>query len=109
MPFSDDDLESFYREIEARTAFHELMHRRPAPRSERRIETVECPTPDKLPFSSPADALDGIDRIKRRAVGTLSLRYYECMCGAWHITSSARLTYRPIPSAPRRRKGKKKR
>ncbi|GAC55342.1 hypothetical protein [Gordonia amicalis] len=109
MPFSDDDLESFYREIEARTAFHELMHQRPIPRPERRIETVECPTPDKLPFSSPADALDGIDRIKRRAVGALSLRYYECMCGVWHITSSARLTYRPIPPEPRRRQGKKKR
>jgi len=108
VPFSDDELEAFYREIEARTAYRELMENRRAERSARRAELPDCPTPDKLPFTSPAAAMDGIERIKARTFGTVSLRYYECACGRWHITSSAQLTHRPIAPV-RRRKGKKKR
>ena len=106
MPFSDDDLELFYREIEARTASNEHVRR-----ATRRVELPVCPTPDKLPFSSPDDARDGIDRLRRHVVGTApELRFYECACGAWHITSSANLIYRRVPPASsRRRRGKKKR
>ncbi|WP_439032957.1 hypothetical protein [Gordonia terrae] len=107
MPFSDDDLESFYREIEARTAS------RDQPRRSHRggIDYPACPTPDKLPFASPADARDGIDRLRRHIIGNApDLRYYECSCGAWHITSSAQLIHRRVPPpSVRRRKGKKKR
>ncbi|OUC76372.1 hypothetical protein [Gordonia lacunae] len=107
MPFSDDDLEAFYRDVEARTAFRD-QHRR-ARRGG--VDYPPCPTPDKLPFASPADAREGIDRLRRHLIGTSpELRYYECSCGAWHITSSAQLIHRRVPPpAARRRKGKKKR
>ncbi|GAA1480194.1 hypothetical protein GCM10009624_06340 [Gordonia sinesedis] len=80
-PFADDDLDEFYRRIEALTAARP-RRRRPA-----RPSYDACPTPDKEPFGTERAALDGIDRIARVRRYT-GLRCYRCACGAWHITSS---------------------
>ncbi|MFW0785840.1 hypothetical protein AAFP35_15110 [Gordonia sp. CPCC 206044] len=84
MPFSDDDLDAFYRDVEARTAA------RPAPRRRSMVSaepTVICPTPDKEAYVAQAVARDAITRIRRRTGPSVHLRCYECACGAWHITS----------------------
>lgn len=82
MPFSDDDLDAFYREIESRTAGKPTRRpKRAAP------DHPGCPTPDKDAFAAEMLARDGIDRIRRRTVGDVTLRTYRCVCGAWHITS----------------------
>lgn len=92
--FSDDELEEFYRRIEAITDLDAPRRRRP-PRAH-----VECPTPYKDAFGSEAAARDGIERIRvhRRAAATL--RCYRCQCGAWHITSSPPRD--DLPPRPRR-------
>ncbi|GAB90970.1 hypothetical protein [Gordonia rhizosphera] len=84
MPFSDDDLDAFYREIEARTAAQPVRRRR---RRRARPNAEPCPTPDKEAFAAESLAREGIARIKLRTGPSVGLRCYECACGAWHITS----------------------
>ncbi|RPA66388.1 hypothetical protein EF294_01700 [Gordonia oryzae] len=81
-PFSDDDLEQFYRGIESRTDA--------TPRHPRRSAPVyrPCPTPDKDAFGSEAAANEGIGRIRQVGRRAPTLRCYRCDCGSWHITSS---------------------
>ncbi|MGV9711341.1 hypothetical protein ACWDTI_11825 [Gordonia sp. NPDC003424] len=82
MPFSDDDLDAYFREMESRTAAKPARR----PRSAKPAQ-VGCPTPEKDAFAAEMLARDGIDRIRHRTVGDVRLRTYRCVCGAWHITS----------------------
>ncbi|AZG44448.1 hypothetical protein D7316_01034 [Gordonia insulae] len=82
---SDDDLAAYYREIEARTAARPVR-RRTRDRPSRRT-ALACPTPDKEAFDAEVLARDGITRIRQRSGPGVPLRCYECVCGAWHITS----------------------
>ncbi|MGV9670895.1 MULTISPECIES: hypothetical protein [unclassified Gordonia (in: high G+C Gram-positive bacteria)] len=98
--FSDDDLEEFYRRVEARTDLTPPRRRRVArPRP-------PCPTPDKDAFGSERSAREGIDRITESGRRSLALRCYRCACGAWHITSSPP---RDEPPRSSRRRGSRAR
>nr|WP_040511266.1 hypothetical protein [Gordonia soli] len=89
MPFSDDELEEFYRRIEARTA---AQVGRRVPRHRRPL--LACPTPDKEAYRDEESARSGVYRIRERSRGDLRLRIYHCACGSWHITSSPDLWFR---------------
>ncbi|NDK91178.1 hypothetical protein GYA93_16555 [Gordonia desulfuricans] len=91
-PFSDDDLEEFYRRIEILT---DLTPTRRAPR--RPAPIIDCPTPYKDAFVSEGTAREGIDRIRQAGRRAPNLRCYHCRCGRWHITSSP-----PRDDLPRR-------
>ncbi|MEE4025729.1 hypothetical protein V1Y59_21775 [Gordonia sp. PKS22-38] len=86
--FSDDDLEAFYRTIEARTAAQPARRSRRAPD---RPATRSCPTPAKVAFADEHLARESIIAVRRHVGRRPSLRCYECVCGAWHITSSAQV------------------
>jgi hypothetical protein len=81
---SDDDLAAYYRDIEARTAAQRVRRRT---RGSRSRTAVTCPTPDKEAFGAEVLAREGITRIRQRTGPRVPLRCYECVCGAWHITS----------------------
>lgn len=83
MPFSDDDLDAFYRDVEAATAANPARRRKSA----HKATAPGCPTPGKDAFAAEVLARDGIDRIRTRTLGDVHLRTYRCVCGAWHITS----------------------
>ncbi|MGC4963526.1 hypothetical protein ACPXCG_22015 [Gordonia sp. DT218] len=85
MPFSDDDLDAFYRDIEARTAASPPRRRRRIGVDRRGVPA--CPTPEKDAFAAEMPARDSIARIRHRIPPDVTLRCYECVCGAWHITS----------------------
>ncbi|MDY6808362.1 MAG: hypothetical protein SW127_05020 [Actinomycetota bacterium] len=86
--FTDSELESFYREVEARTAA--TPRRRPRRTAESKRSSKSCPTPDKVAFASDVLARQGIVAVRRHAGPGPTLRCYECVCGAWHITSRQR-------------------
>lgn len=91
MPFSDDDLDTYYREIEARTATDRDLRRSGTPTTARPSPDVsDCPTPDKGSYRSAADAQDTINHIRGLRPQAPMLSGYRCVCGAWHITSRAR-------------------
>ncbi|MFW0794797.1 hypothetical protein AAFP30_13380 [Gordonia sp. CPCC 205515] len=83
MPFSDDDLDAFYRDVEAATAAKPVRRAKSKPKTTAR----GCPTPEKDAFAAEMLARDGIDRIRARTVGGVRLWTYRCVCGSWHITS----------------------
>ncbi|AFA73454.1 hypothetical protein GPOL_c24250 [Gordonia polyisoprenivorans VH2] len=101
MPFSDDDLEQFYRGVEARTDLTPRRRRRPAP------VYRDCPTPYKDAFGSEAAAIEGIGRIRQVGRRAPTLRCYRCDCESWHITSSPPREEPPRP--PRGRRGRHRR
>ncbi|WP_262365365.1 hypothetical protein [Gordonia sp. OPL2] len=82
---SDDDLETFYRAIEERTAA--TPDRRPPRRPRSPRADQGCPTPEKHAFRAENLARDGIVRIRRERGVRAELRCYRCVCGSWHITS----------------------
>ncbi|EGD56222.1 hypothetical protein [Gordonia neofelifaecis] len=86
MPFDDDELEEFYRNIEARTS---AAHARPRKRK-REVPAIvfACPTPEKIAYPSLAAVTGAILAIARQSRTRPTLRSYECVCGAWHLTSA---------------------
>lgn len=88
--FDDDELERYYREIEARTASHDTAAT--ARRLHRKVADAftGCPTPSKTAFRSRADAAAAITTMSSGTWRTVSLRTYRCQCGWWHLTSSTR-------------------
>lgn len=86
MPFDDDELEEFYRRIESRTA---AANARPRKRR-RQVPRVQfaCPTPEKIAYPSQAAVTGAILAVARNSRGRPNLRSYECVCGAWHLTSA---------------------
>lgn len=85
MPFDDDELETYYRRIESRTA---AANARPRVR-QRAVPRIEfaCPTPEKIAYPSLHAVTGAILAIARQS-SRPSLRSYECRCGAWHLTSA---------------------
>lgn len=51
---------------------------------------VSCPTPDKNPYATDADAVANAAAAIRKRGGYL--RIYRCPCGAWHLTHKRRQT-----------------
>ena len=51
-----------------------------------------CPHPGKVKFKSKAKA--------RKRARQLSMKYYECVCGKWHLTSTVHHTDCPICGMP---------
>lgn len=53
-----------------------------------------CPRPDKAPCGTPGQAYGYANKTARKHIreGRLTppLYVYECVCGAWHITSNPR-------------------
>lgn len=100
--FSDEELEQFYRRVEA------LTEMTPTRRQRRPPLPPECPTPYKDAFRSEADARDGISRIRTRVLGrdSPSLRCYLCTCRSWHITSSPPRDDLPARTQSRRGRGR---
>ncbi|ALG84866.1 hypothetical protein [Gordonia phthalatica] len=86
MPFDDEELESYYRRIESRTAAADARPRK----RKRAVPRVEfsCPTPEKIAYPSLAAVTGAILAIARQAPSRPSLRSYECRCGSWHLTSA---------------------
>lgn len=84
--FTDAELETFYRDVESRTAAAPRRRRRP----DSKRSPASCPTPDKVAFASDALARQGIVSVRRHTGPGPTLRCYECVCGAWHITSRLR-------------------
>lgn len=84
--FGDEELEAYFEMIEERTAAARPVRRRPAVT----YTPPVCPTPEKIAYPS-VDAVTGaILAISATPRATPSLRSYECVCGAWHLTRSAR-------------------
>ncbi|MGV9825617.1 MULTISPECIES: hypothetical protein [unclassified Gordonia (in: high G+C Gram-positive bacteria)] len=101
--FSDDDLDEFYRRIEHRTSLRATPRSRPT-----KPTPGVCPTPDKDAFDTVSAADAAAARIRALRATAPRLRSYECVCGAWHITSSPDLARpaadRPDPGRRRRRR-----
>ncbi|MFT3662404.1 MAG: hypothetical protein QM809_13765 [Gordonia sp. (in: high G+C Gram-positive bacteria)] len=87
--FDDDELEAYYRMIEARSA----ERGRPRRRREKavRYEPPTCPTPEKIAYPTLAAVTGAILAVSRSSRQSPTLRCYECRCGAWHFTSSRRV------------------
>ncbi|MBM7369386.1 hypothetical protein [Gordonia hydrophobica] len=85
MPFDDDELETYYRRIEAQTAAANARPRK----HKREVPPVQftCPTPEKIAYPSLAAVTGAILAIARQSPSRPSLRSYECRCGFWHLTS----------------------
>ncbi|MGB3604772.1 hypothetical protein [Gordonia sp. (in: high G+C Gram-positive bacteria)] len=92
MPFDDDDLEAYYRRVEARTSANSSRSRK----RERVVPAVqfECPTPEKIAYPTLAAVTGAILAIARQSRDRPSLRSYECKCGSWHLTSAVPRPYR---------------
>ncbi len=102
MPFSDDELDRYYRDIEARTAaVRPSVPNRDAGGARPVNNARGCPTPDKKPYRSAVDARDTIRHIQTVRSDVPPLNAYQCGCGAWHITS--RPTPVTIPTRIRRK------
>ncbi|WP_132994279.1 hypothetical protein [Gordonia zhaorongruii] len=82
--FDDDELERYYRRIEAGTAAAHA--RRSRPRREVPDVVFTCPTPEKIAYEDLAAVTGAILAITRQS-RSRSLRCYECACGSWHLTS----------------------
>ncbi|MGB6247064.1 MULTISPECIES: hypothetical protein [Gordonia] len=85
MPFDDDELEEYYRRIEAGTRAAAAKPRR-RPRVVP-VAGLRCPTPEKIAYPTSAAVAGAILAIARDSNGRTTLRSYECSCGAWHLTS----------------------
>ncbi|HNP56328.1 MAG TPA: hypothetical protein PK331_03675 [Gordonia sp. (in: high G+C Gram-positive bacteria)] len=102
--FDDDELERYYRRIEARTesARADEGHREQrsaAPRRKKLIRggpdrdrtsgesSATCPTPDKEGHADPDAAWLAVAVLRAGRIRTPELDVYRCRCGLWHITS----------------------
>ncbi|MFT4088906.1 MAG: hypothetical protein QM658_17465 [Gordonia sp. (in: high G+C Gram-positive bacteria)] len=85
-PLDDDDLEAYYRLIEGRTQARRPRRRRPAVT----YRQPDCPTPEKIAYPTLAAVTGAILAISSSSRGAPTLRSYECVCGAWHLTRSQR-------------------
>ncbi|MFZ2511440.1 MAG: hypothetical protein WAW85_10175 [Gordonia sp. (in: high G+C Gram-positive bacteria)] len=86
--FGDDELADYFAEIEARTAARSRPRR--ARESEVNYRPPECPTPEKIDYPTLAAVTGAILAISSSGRGRPTLRSYECVCGAWHLTRSRR-------------------
>ena len=87
--FDDDELEAYYRMIEARSDARERRRRRNTPAIS--YDEPVCPTPEKLAYPPLAAVTGAIRAVGRSSRKPPTLRCYECRCGAWHLTSSRRI------------------
>lgn len=101
--FSDDELDEFYRSVEARTASNARPARSPAAPD----PALGCPTPTKDAYRSRVDAEDAIAYARATRRTDTPLRTYRCVCGRWHITSSPEMI--PTTPKPSRRGRRRKR
>ncbi|MFT4200660.1 hypothetical protein [Gordonia sp. (in: high G+C Gram-positive bacteria)] len=88
--FDDDELERYYRRIEARTEAG------PGPAKQRRDpvaddgDVLDCPTPGKTGHPGEDAAWLAVAVIRAGRLHTPDLDVYRCRCGLWHITSGDR-------------------
>lgn len=80
-PFADDELDEFYRRIEANTTQQ--------PRRNRTPSNPTCPTPQKDAYLNVHAVDEAIIRIRAAGRAVPTLHSYECVCGSWHLTSRA--------------------
>ena len=105
-PFADDELDEFYRRIEAGTQYSgrkrsTSSRSSPARSSQTRpTPTPACPTPEKDAYRNVHEVDAAVTRIRVAGRTTPTLRSYECVCGSWHLTSRAV----EIPDKRRKRK-----
>lgn len=85
MAFDDDELDAFYRSIEARTA-QRAPRRRPA-RPPLSTPKVRCPHPEKTGYPDRAGVTAAILARRHAQPSSARLWCYECVCGRWHLTS----------------------
>ncbi|GAB37868.1 hypothetical protein [Gordonia sputi] len=98
-PFADDELDEFYRRIEAGT--QQPSRKRSSPtQSSRTSRTPACPTPEKDAYRDVHEVDAAVSRIRAAGRTAPVLRSYECICGSWHLTSRAV----DIPDTRRKRK-----
>ncbi|GAA3966782.1 hypothetical protein [Gordonia caeni] len=86
--FDDDELEAYFQIIEERTAAADRPARRRRPRVTYRPPV--CPTPEKIAYPTRDAVTAAILAISAAPRATPSLGSYECECGAWHLTRTAR-------------------
>lgn len=86
--FDDDELAKYFAEIETRTAA------RTRPKRTRdsgvNYRPPKCPTPEKIDYPTLAAVTGAILAISASGRAAPTLRSYECVCGAWHLTRSQR-------------------
>ena len=105
-PFADDELDEFYRRIEAGTAHSGHRRSSPSRSSQTRSSqsgsspTAACPTPEKDAYRDVHEVDAAVTRIRAAGRSGPTLRSYECVCGSWHLTNRAV----EIPDKRRRRK-----
>ncbi len=104
-PFADDELDEFYRRIEAGTAHS--GHRRSSPsRSSQTRSSQSRSSPgglsdtEKDAYRDVHEVDAAVTRIRAAGRSGPTLRSYECVCGSWHLASRAV----EIPDKRRRRK-----
>ena len=96
--FDDEELEEYYRRIEALTfdvPGAVRRYRRPGTPASRATPVPPkavhgCPTPDKAAYRDENEARAAILAIRATSRRTAVLRCYPCACGSWHLTSGYR-------------------
>ncbi len=86
--FDDDDLAAYFAEMESRTAARNRPKRKT--RTTVTYRPPVCPTPEKIDYPTLAAVTGAILAIASSGRGAPTLRSYECVCGAWHLTRSPR-------------------